>query len=78
MLPQCPALLQESIDKLEQLRVMLDRELADTAPSVLPPEHRLGKELLLSIGVLLPKLQAARRTQLHALLAARGCTTCNE
>jgi hypothetical protein len=70
-------LLVETIAKLEQLAVALNREPeAAASTGSLPPEQRLGKELLLGIRVLLPKLRSASR--LHPAMPYRSCPNCEE
>lgn len=57
-------LILESIDKLEQLSALLAADLrAGPSPAELPGAQRLGKEVLLGISVLLPKLRAVHRIE---------------
>jgi hypothetical protein len=70
-------LLAETIAKLEQLAAALNREPeAATSVGPMPPEQRLGKELLLGIRVLLPKLRSA--SHLHPAMPYRRCPSCEE
>jgi hypothetical protein len=79
MISQSPGLLQDSIDKLEQLSAILAEELGSgTAAERLPPERRIRKEVLLSISVLLPKLHAARSLQSQGAAPPRLCPDCEE
>jgi hypothetical protein len=79
MISQTPGLLQDSIDKLEQLSAILAEELGSGTPAErLPPERRIRKEVLLSISVLLPKLHAAHSLQSQSVSAPRSCPNCDE
>jgi hypothetical protein len=79
MISQPSALIEDSIDKLEQLSAILAEELGSGAgPERLPPERRIRKEVLLSISVLLPKLHAARSLQAHGFPAPRFCPHCED
>ncbi len=82
-----PVLLCDAIETLEQLAAELHRVSEDGArsaeggeqPGTAPSERRLGRELLLSIRVLLPKLRAAH--YLHAVQlppAPRACPNCDD
>jgi hypothetical protein len=79
MITQPSGLIEDSIDKLEQLSALLAEELGSgSAPERLPPDRRIRKEVLLSISVLLPKLHAARSLQCHAFSPTRLCPNCDD
>jgi hypothetical protein len=79
MIMQPSGLIEDSIDKLEQLSALLAEELGTGAPpEKLPPDRRLRKEVLLTISVLLPKLHAARSLPSHAFSAPRLCPNCDD
>lgn len=79
MLTQPTVLIEDSIDKLEQLSALLAEELGSASPpEKLPPERRIRKEVLLGISVLLPKLHAARSLQMRAAAAPRFCASCED
>ncbi len=79
MIAQPAGLIEESIDKLEQLSAALAEELGSGAPSErLPPERRIRKEVLLTISVLLPKLQAARSLPRQPCAPPRLCPRCDD
>jgi hypothetical protein len=79
MIIQPSGLIEDSIDKLEQLSALLAEELGSgTPPERLPPDRRLRKEVLLTISVLLPKLHAARSLPSHAFSAPRLCPNCDD
>ena len=73
-------LIQESIDRLEQLSDFLASEVHPTrdVPAPLPREKRISKETLLTISVLLPKLHEVRNAHTHAVSAARYCPHCED
>jgi hypothetical protein len=60
-----PAVIDGSIAQLERLATFLADEIQQPWTTTLLPlsERRLCKEALLTISVLLPKLQAVRRAQ---------------
>jgi hypothetical protein len=79
MLTQPTVLIEDSIDKLEQLSAVLAAELGSTGPpDRLPPDRRIRKEVLLSISVLLPKLHAARSLQRQGGAPPRFCPNCDD
>jgi hypothetical protein len=55
-----PALIGNSIATLRRLAEMLSNDINASRGLALTPERRTSKELLLTISVLLPKLEAAR------------------
>jgi hypothetical protein len=57
---QSLAIIGNSIDTLRRLAEMLSNDVNAAHGLALTPERRTSKELLLTIGVLLPKLEAAR------------------
>ena len=76
-----PALIDRSIAQLESLAAFLADEVQRPWTSAVFPvtERRLCKEALLTISVLLPKLQAVRSA--HASASDRQpaqCPSCNE
>jgi hypothetical protein len=76
---QPSGLIDDSIDKLEQLSALLAEELGSgSAPERLPPDRRIRKEVLLSISVLLPKLHAARSLPGPAASVPRFCPHCED
>jgi hypothetical protein len=79
MLTQHTVLIEDSIDKLEQLSALLAAELGSAAPPERwPPDRRIRKEVLLSISVLLPKLHAARSQPGPAMRVPRVCPGCDD
>jgi hypothetical protein len=79
MISQPLRLLQDSIDKLEQLSAILAEELGSGTPAErLPPERRIRKEVLLTISVLLPKLHAARSLQSRGVAPPCSCPNCDD
>jgi hypothetical protein len=73
------ALIDRTIDDLESLREMLADEVDMRVRSELPPEGRLCKEALLTIGVLLPKLRAVRCSPVAMTGEYRGmCASCED
>jgi hypothetical protein len=79
MITQPSILIDDSIDKLEQLSALLAEELSSgAAPERLPPERRIRKEVLLTISVLLPKLHAARSLPSPTVSLPRFCPNCDD
>ena len=79
MITQPSGLIEDSIDKLEQLSAFLAEELGSGAPPERwPPDSRIRKEVLLTISVLLPKLHAARSLQSAPFSAPRLCPNCDD
>jgi hypothetical protein len=79
MSTQPTVLIEDSIDKLEQLSALLAAELGSASPPErLPPDRRIRKEVLLGINVLLPKLHAARSLQNRAFAPPRFCPNCDD
>jgi hypothetical protein len=71
-------LIDETIDHLEALTELLADEVGErtASPKI---EARLCKEALLTIGVLLPKLKAVRRTPIAMTSDhLRACPSCDE
>jgi hypothetical protein len=75
-----PALLiQDAIEKLEQLSALLAQDVGTGVPAErLPPERRMRKEVLLTIRVLLPKLHAAQSLPPQCVPHPRPCRTCDD
>jgi hypothetical protein len=73
-------LIQESIERLEQLADFLAGEVRpDSALSMpLPPEKLISKETLLTISVLLPRLHQVRNTHAQAISATRYFQNCED
>jgi hypothetical protein len=73
-------LIQESIDRLEQLSDFLSGEVHSTAGvrASLLPEQRISKETLLTISVLLPKLHQIRSAHAQSVSAGRQCPYCED
>jgi hypothetical protein len=73
-------LLEASIAQLRTLAAFFADELGNSAErsEVPTPEVRACKEALLTISVLIPKLQAARYIVGDGGIAARRCTSCND
>jgi hypothetical protein len=73
-------LIQESIERLEQLSDFLAGEVRSNPamPEPLPPETLINKETLLTISVLLPKLHEVRHVHAQAISAARYCQHCED
>lgn len=63
-----PFLIDQSIEQLEKLSAFLAGSIPSNSRSLtsLPPDVRLSKEMLLTISVLLPKLQAMRALEWQA------------
>jgi hypothetical protein len=79
MITQPSGLIEDSIDKLEQLSALLAEELGSgSPPERWPPDRRIRKEVLLSISVLLPKLHAARALPGPAVSVPRFCAACDD
>lgn len=73
------ALLDTSIANLRTLAAFFADELNCGRASPVPsPEARACQEALLTISVLIPKLQAARYVMVDAALAAPRCPTCDD
>ena len=79
---ESPALIDRSIAQLESLAAFLADEVQRPwTAAVLPlAERRLCKEALLTISVLLPKLQAVRRARASASDRRQPprCPNCDE
>lgn len=79
---ESPAVIDRSIAQLESLAAFLADEIQQpwTKTTVLPlTERRLWKEALLTISVLLPKLQAVQRAQIRPMeYRPSGCPSCDE
>jgi hypothetical protein len=73
-------LLDTSIANLRTLAAFFADELGNCGrPSAVPsPEARACREALLTIGVLIPKLQAARYVVTDAALPATRCANCDD
>jgi hypothetical protein len=73
-------LLEASIAQLRTLAAFFADELGNSAErsEVPTPEARACKEALLTISVLIPKLQAARCIVSDGGLNARHCSSCND
>ncbi len=74
-------LIDQSIENLRTLVELFADEAGERLPAApMTPEARLCKEAALTIRVLLPKLQAARQTQVTASLprAYRQCVHCED
>jgi len=81
MTQESPAVIDRSIVQLERLAAFLADEIQQPwTTTVLPlSERRLCKEALLTISVLLPKLQAVQRAQaLSPERAPSRCPTCDD
>lgn len=72
-------LIQESIGHLERLSALLAEEARTDSYQLapLPPRSRISKEVLLTIGVLLPKLHAAHRLHAHST-PPKLCPNCDD
>lgn len=72
-------LIDQTIDNLELLCEVFKDEVDERIHSAtgLTPEARLCKEAALMMQVLLPKLRAARATQIRHRELARGCVNCD-
>jgi hypothetical protein len=72
-------LIQESISHLERLSSLLAEETRTdpSQPAPLPPRSRISKEVLLTIGVLLPKLHAAHQLHVHPM-PPKLCPNCDD
>jgi hypothetical protein len=78
---ESPAVIDRSIAQLERLAAFLAEEIQQPwTTTVLPlSERRLCKEALLTVSVLLPKLQAVQRAQAHPVeWRPSGCSNCDE
>lgn len=78
---ESPAVIDRSIAQLERLATFLADEIQQPwMTTVLPlSERRLCKEALLTISVLLPKLHAVQRAQVHPVAyRPSGCSNCDE
>ena len=73
-------LLDTSIAQLQTLASFLAEEMGDfrDRASGVTPEARACKEILLTISVLIPKLQAARYVVADEGATARGCFNCED
>ena len=73
-------LLETSIAQLRTLAAFFADELGNSAgrAEVPTPEARACKEALLTISVLIPKLQAARYIVSDGGMAAARCSSCND
>lgn len=73
-------LLDTSIANLRTLAAFFADELGNCgrASSVPSPEARACQEALLTISVLIPKLQAARYVVADGAQAVPRCTTCDD
>lgn len=73
-----PSIFDNSIADLRALASALAEQMSSAAHSAAADEARACKELLLSVSVLLPKLQAAR--YMLPVLGARGehCPGCED
>jgi hypothetical protein len=73
-------LLDTSIAQLRTLAAFLAEEMAEYRDKSEPAnlEARACKEILLTISVLIPKLQAARYVVADEGAAQGGCVSCNE
>lgn len=72
-------LIERTIDDLESLRELLADEVDARLRSEPRPEGRLCKETLLTISVLLPKLQAVRCSPVAMTPEHRGvCASCDD
>jgi hypothetical protein len=73
-------LLDTSIANLRTLAAFFADELGNCGrPSMVPsPEARACQEALLTISVLIPKLQAARYVVADAAVAAARCANCDD
>jgi len=73
-------LLDTSIANLHTLAAFLADELGNCGreSSVPSPEARACREALLTISVLIPKLQAARYVVTDAAIPVRRCATCDD
>jgi hypothetical protein len=80
MTPAPRVLLDTSIANLRTLAAFFADELGNCgrASPVPSPEARACQEALLTISVLIPKLQAARYVVADAALAAPRCATCED
>jgi hypothetical protein len=74
------ALLDTSIANLRTLAAFFADELGNCgrATPVPSPEARACREVLLTISVLIPKLQAARYVVADAALPRGGCRACED
>lgn len=73
------SLIDQSIEDLERLSAYLASDIPSNSRSVasLPSGVRLSKETLLTISVLLPKLQAVRARE-RARAARKACRPCED
>jgi hypothetical protein len=80
MTPAPRLLLDTSIANLRTLAAFFADELGNCgrASPVPSPEARACQEALLTISVLIPKLQAARYVVADAAVAAPRCATCDD
>jgi hypothetical protein len=80
MTPTPHTLLDISIAQLQTLASFLAEEMGTERESTVSPETRACKEILLTLSVLIPKLQAARYVIPRDSSAQAGepCETCNE
>lgn len=67
-------LIEASIEQLERLSICLALGEHSGGES----QQRISREILLSIRVLLPRLQAARETAWSALALRRDCPHCED
>jgi hypothetical protein len=80
MTPAPSVLLDTSIANLRTLAAFFADELSNCGRSspVPSPEARACQEALLTISVLIPKLQAARYVVADGALAAPRCANCDD
>jgi hypothetical protein len=73
------SLIDQSIEALERLAAYLAGEIPSNSRSIasLPSRVRLSKETLLSISVLLPKLQAVRARESERT-TGKVCRACED
>jgi hypothetical protein len=75
-------LIDQTIDQLQTLAAHFEDETSERMPNARPlsPDARRSKEALMTINVLIPKLRAARMTQVQHLDTRqyRMCLHCED
>ena len=78
--PSATAVIDQSIAQLHALSSALAGEIPSNSRQVatLPCETRLSKKALLTLSILLPKLQAIRAAQRGPAPLPQGCKQCGD